>query len=66
MFWDAYLDFLRNALSNDLGEWIVASLLVAILVTKFLSVSGLNMEFRQELSCCATIFLMLFGVFYLP
>ena len=66
MFGDAYLDLVRNALSNDLGEWIVASLLVAFIITKLVSVSGLSLEFRQELQCCAGIFLVLFGLYYLP
>ncbi len=66
MFGDAYLNFVRNALSNDVGEWILASLVVAFIVTKFISVSGLSLEFRQEIQCCAAIFLVLFGLFYLP
>lgn len=66
MVGDAYLDFVRNALSNDFREWLLASLLVAFIVTKFISVSGLSLEFRQELQCCAAIFLVLVGLFYLP
>ncbi len=66
MFWDAYLDIVRNALSNDLGEWFIASLVVAVFVTKFISVAGLSLEFRQQLQCCVAIFLVLAGLFYLP
>lgn len=66
MFWDAYLDLVRNALSNDLGEWFIASLVVAVFVTKLISVAGLSLEFRQQLQCCVAIFLVLAGIFYLP
>jgi hypothetical protein len=66
MFGDAYLDIVRNALSNDRGEWFLASLVIAVFVTKLISIAGLSLEFRQQLQCCVAIFLMLAGLFYLP
>ena len=67
MFWDEFLNPVRDFLSNDISEWTVAALLTAFIVTKLVSViSGTSFEFRQELYLGVTIFLVFFGVFYLP
>ena len=67
MFWDAILDPVRNLLSNDISEWIVASLLVALISTKLANlICGSSFRARQEINFGVAVFLVLFGVFYLP
>ena len=67
MFWDAFLDPLRAAMSNDIMKWIVGSIMVAFVVTKgYAMMSGGDVETRQQVNFGVTIFLLLVGLFYLP
>jgi Flp pilus assembly protein protease CpaA len=67
MFWDSVLDPIRRMLSNDISEWIVAAMLVALITTKLIGVmSGSTLGYRRELNVGIAIFVVLVGVFYLP
>ncbi len=67
MFWDVILNPVRELLSNDISEWIVAAIFSAFILTKLISiVSGSTFDSRQELHFGLAVFLLLFGVFYLP
>jgi hypothetical protein len=66
MFWDVFLDPLRAALSNNITEWVIGSILVAFVATKaYAMVSGWEVEARQQINFGVTVFLLLFGLFYL-
>lgn len=67
MFWDVFLNPLKELLSNDISEWIVAAIFTAFVVTKLASIAfGSSFETRQELHFGIAVFLVLFGAFYLP
>jgi hypothetical protein len=67
MFWDVFLDPLRDALSNNIADWVCGSILVAFVTTKvYAMVSGWEVETRQQINFGVTVFLLLVGLFYLP
>jgi hypothetical protein len=67
MFWDAFLDPLRAALSNNIADWVCGSILVAFVATEaYAMVSGWEVETRQQINFGVTVFLVLVGLFYLP
>ncbi len=66
MLWDIVLDPMRNLLSNNFSEWIVAAIIAAFVLTKLLTIFAESMEMRQEINVGVVIFLLLVGAFYLP
>jgi hypothetical protein len=67
MFWDSILDPLRNLLSNNISQWMIAATLVSFVTTKAISMSaGSSIEYQQELKIGIGLFIALVAVFYLP
>ncbi len=67
MFWDGFLDPIRNFLSNDISQWMIAATLLSVVITRATFMAkGSSIASQDELKFGMALFIVLVGVFYLP
>ncbi len=67
MFWDGFFDQIKGWASYDISKWIMASVIVALVLTKLIkNLSGFLDDTQQEINFLVLTFLICVGLFYIP